>query len=148
MAENQEQLVFRCGWTWWRVLWLAFIYWPAFLIAMAPGIAVLSLVVLLIGTLFVVLDIWLTSRFIRNWRVELDFTSIRITDAEGKRVTILWEDIKGLTFFLFPDMRFRGGSITFPAGIIEGRRLFALIAERAGLTQRRRSWITGVRLTR
>ena len=114
---------------------------------MALGIALLSLVVLLIGTLFVVLDIWVTSRFIHNWRAELDLTTIRITDTEGKRTTILREDIKALTFFLFPDMRFRGGSITFPHGIVRGRGLFALIAERAGLTKRKGSWMTGIRLT-
>ena len=179
MAKNQETLVFRCGWTWWRVLAvtggalflaLALYYFSEITkiffhiagITQVPGASVAArgwfgvakgLLILAIIMTFGPIA-FLLSRFrhmwavVHRWQAEVGPNALSITSKDGGTMDVAWEDIERLDLVSFPQMRTANGAIAFPPGIADGRRLFALIAERAGLTERKGSWITGVRLTR
>ncbi len=177
MSENQEQLVFRCGWTWWRVLavvgsWLVVAVfgamivivlgmlwqatfaarlrdWPAEPLSAKSIWTVLLCVAMCVG--FIVVSVWdlrATYHRVRNWRAEVGADKLRIADKRGDPHELAWHDMYTLAFLWLPQLRTAQGKIGFPGGIIGGRRLFALIAERAGLTERKGSWITGVTLSR
>lgn len=179
MSENQEPIVFRCGWTWWRVVAVSgsalFIVLALYYLgkiaelcfhvagtARLPGASAAArgwfgvtkgLLVLAIIMTFGPIA-FLLSRFrhmwavVRRWQAEVGPDALSIIGKHGSTTDVAWKDIEGLDLVGLPQMRTANGAIAFPPGIADGRRLFALIAERAGLTERKGSWITGVRLTR
>lgn len=177
---NSEPVqVFRCGWTWWRRLHVAFwhVIGGAFaFLAVAPAATVLWFVALHVSRWgrvfpgFMPLAGWLMMagvflvmgvnavfsfhagraelRAARTWRAEVSPEGLRVGDWRGMR-EVRWEDISALEFLTGPGLHMNSERrLDFPTGITDGRRLFALIAERAGLTERRGGWVRGVRLVR
>ena len=119
------------------------------------GFTAQSLWIILLMVVLSVAGIWMallntkdTCREVRNWRADITPEVLRITDKHGNTQEVAWDDIHSLTFLAMPELRTAQGKIRFPDGIINGRRLFALIVERATLTQTKGSWVTGITLSR
>ena len=162
MAENEQQLIFRCGWNWTRVVGLVLNwYFTTALIALAllvvwysniMGVSgVFRLAVLLLAMVFAwgaVQQIRDVRRLIRNWRAEVTPEALRITDRDAHTREIVWDDIDALHVLIAPWLHTAEGDVILPLGITNRWRLISLITEHASLTQRSPRWMVGVMFER